>query len=67
MRFWASRNFGGTGEMKNYQMTTVSKYMALLDSELTTREKTIKASVERYLYRAKKARSNANLLDALLA
>ena len=48
-------------------MTTVSKYVELLDSELTNKEKTIKASIEKYLYRARKARVNENLLDKLLA
>lgn len=57
----------GTGEMKNYQMTTVNKYVELLDKNLTQKEKTIKSAVERYLYRTKKARANAELLENLLA
>jgi hypothetical protein len=53
--------------MKNYQMTTVNKYVELLDKSLTQKEKTIKSAVEKYLYRTKKARANAELLENLLA
>lgn len=52
--------------MKNYQMTTVNSYIELLDNELTNKEKTIKASIEKYLHRTRKARSNAKLLENLL-
>ncbi len=53
--------------MKNYQMITVNKYVELLDNSLTQKEKTIKSAVERYLYRVKKSRANAELLEDLLA
>lgn len=53
--------------MKNYQMTTVSKYVELLDKELNKKEKIIKASIDKYLHRARKARVNADILDELLA
>ena len=53
--------------MKNYQLTTVSKYIELLDSNLTPSEKAIKKAVDKYLYKAQKARNNAKILDYLLA
>ncbi len=55
-----------TGEMKNYQLTTVNKYIELLDSDLTESEKTIKKAIDKYLYKAQKARANAKILDYLL-
>jgi len=53
--------------MKNYQMTTVNKYIELLDNSLTQKEKTIKSAIEKYLYRIKKARANAQLLENLIS
>ena len=53
--------------MKNYQLTTVNKYIELLDSDLTESEKAIKKTIDKYLYKAqKKARANAKILDYLL-
>lgn len=53
--------------MKNYQMTTVVKYIDILDNELSNKERHIKNSVEKYLHRIRKASTNANILDKLLA
>lgn len=53
--------------MKNYQLTTVNKYIELLDSDLTESEKAIKKAIDKYLYKAQKARANAKILDYLLA
>lgn len=50
----------------NYQMTTVVKYLELLDKEDSSDEKVIKASVEKYLHR-NKAKKNASVLSELLA
>ncbi|MBO6257596.1 hypothetical protein J6N69_06130 [bacterium] len=53
--------------MKNYQLTTVNKYIELLDNNVSSEESNIIDAVEKYLYKAKKARANAEILDFLLA
>lgn len=50
-----------------YQMTTVYKYAQLLEDDLSAKEKSIKAAVEKYLSKARKANYNADLLNELLA
>lgn len=50
-----------------YQMTTVYKYAQLLENDLTSKEKSVKAAVEKYLSKARKANINADLLEELLA
>jgi hypothetical protein len=50
-----------------YQMTTVYKYAQLLENDLSTKEKSIKSAVEKYLSKARKANVNADLLEELLA
>ena len=56
--------------MKDYQMTTVCKYVELLDEEMSPKSKQIKYAAEQYLAKMRqrrKANSNANLLELLLA
>ena len=60
------------GKMKNsnYQMVTVNEYIKMLDDEvkyLDTDAKEIRASVEKYLLKARRAQTNAKILEALLA
>ncbi len=55
---------------KDYQMTTVCKYVELLDEEMSPKSKQIKYAAEQYLAKmrqSRKANSNANLLELLLA
>jgi hypothetical protein len=55
---------------KNYQMVTVHEYIKMLDNEVTyldTDAKDIRASVNRYLLSARRAQTNAKILEALLA
>ena len=54
----------------NYQMVTVNEYVKLLDDEvkyLDTDTKEIRASVEKYLLKVRRAQTNAKILEALLA
>lgn len=54
----------------NYQMITVKEYVNMLDDEvkyLDDEAKQIKASVEKYLLNARRAQTNAKILEALLA
>lgn len=54
----------------NYQMVTVNEYVNMLDNEVTYLDndaKEIKASVEKYLLKARRAQTNAKILEALLA
>lgn len=54
----------------NYQMVTVHEYMKMLDSEVTyldDQAKEIKARVNKYLLNARRAQTNAKILEALLA
>lgn len=54
----------------NYQMITVNEYVKLLDDEvkyLDTDAKEIRASVERYLLKVRRAQTNAKILEMLLA
>ena len=60
------------GKMRNnnYQMITVKDYVNMLDNEVTYLDKEakqIRASVEKYLLRARRAQTNAKILEALLA
>ena len=54
----------------NYQMVTVNEYVKLLDDEvkyLDADAKEIRASVEKYLLKVRRAQTNAKILEALLA
>ena len=54
----------------NYQMVTVNEYVKLLDDEVKYLEsdaKEIRANVEKYLLRVRRAQTNAKILEALLA
>lgn len=54
----------------NYQMITVKEYVNMLDNEVTyldTEAKQIKASLEKYLLKARRAQTNAKILETLLA
>ncbi len=54
----------------NYQMVTVNEYVKLLDDEvkyLDSDAKEIRANVEKYLLRVRRAQTNAKILEALLA
>lgn len=54
----------------NYEMVTVNEYIKMLDDEvkyLDTDAKEIKAAVEKYLLKARRAQTNAKILEALLA
>ncbi|MBQ8458774.1 hypothetical protein IJ541_01580 [bacterium] len=54
----------------NYQMVTVQEYVNMLDKEVTYLDndaKEIKASVEKYLLNARRAATNAKILETLLA
>ena len=53
----------------NYQMVTVNEYVKLLDDEvkyLDSDAKEIRANVEKYLLRVRRAQTNAKILEALL-
>jgi len=55
--------------MKNYQMITVKEYVDMLDSEvkyIDTDAKELRKSLEKYLLAAKRAATNAKILEALL-
>ena len=54
----------------NYQMVTVHEYIKMLDNEVTYLDKVakeIRASVNKYLLNARRAQTNAKILEALLA
>ena len=54
----------------NYQMVTVHEYIKMLDNEVTYLDKDakeIRASVNKYLLNARRAQTNAKILEALLA
>lgn len=54
----------------NYQMITVREYVSMLDHEVTyvdTDAKELKASVEKYLLKTRRAQTNAKLLEELLS
>ncbi len=60
------------GKMKNsnYEMVTVNEYVKMLDNEvkyIDTDAKEIRATVEKYLLKARRAQTNAKILEALLA
>ena len=53
----------------NYQMITVKEYVNMLDNEVTyldTDAKELKASVEKYLIKVRRAQTNAKILESLL-
>ena len=50
-----------------YQMTTVYKYLELLDKDLKPEEKKISLNAERYLLDLRRSRKNADILEKLLA
>ena len=53
----------------NYQMITVKEYVNMLDNEVTyldTDAKELKASVEKYLIKIRRAQTNAKILESLL-
>ena len=52
---------------KEYQMTTVYKYLELLDNDLTPEDKKISLNAERYLSLMRKNRTNVQILEKLLA
>ncbi len=54
----------------NYQMITVDEYIKMLDNEvqyLDNDARQIRASIERYLLKKRRAQTNAKILEALLA
>ncbi len=54
----------------NYEMVTVNEYVKMLDNEvkyIDTDAKEIRATVEKYLLKARRAQTNAKILEALLA
>lgn len=54
---------------KNYQMVTVREYIKMLDNEvvyLDNDAKEIRASINKYLLNARRAQTNAKILEALL-
>ena len=55
---------------KDYQMITLHEYVKMLDSEVTyldSEAKEIRSRVEKYLLSARRAATNAKILEALLA
>ena len=60
------------GKMKNqaYQMVTVCEYLNLLDHEgkyIDDNAQALQASVEKYLLSMRRAKTNAKILESLLA
>ncbi len=56
--------------MKNYQMVTVKEYLDMIDNEVTYLDadaKELRSSLEKYLLSARRAATNAKILEALLA
>lgn len=54
----------------SYQTVTVKEYVNMLDKEvkyLNNDAKEIKANVEKYLMQARRAQTNAKILESLLA
>lgn len=54
----------------NYQMITVKEYVNMLDNEITylhTDAKELKANVEKYLLKIRRAQTNAKILENLLS
>ena len=55
---------------KNYQMVTVHEYINMLDNEvkyIDSDANAIKESVNKYLIKARRAQTNAKILETLLA
>ena len=55
---------------KDYQMITVCEYVKMLDNEITyidDEAKDVKKRVEKYLLSARRAATNAKILEILLA
>lgn len=53
----------------NYQMITLHEYVKMLDNESKADDTTqkLKENVEKYFLRARRAQTNAKILEALLA
>lgn len=51
---------------KDYQMTTVYKYIEMLDNELSPEEKKVRKSAEKYLLQNRKNNVNAIILEQML-
>ncbi len=54
----------------SYQMITVKEYVNMLDDEVTYLDadaKELKASVEKYLLKIRRAQTNAKILETLLS
>lgn len=57
-------------EKQEYQMTTVVKYVEMLDNDLNKKDEQIQSAAELYLKKMRKLRKdmqNAHLLEMLLA
>jgi hypothetical protein len=55
---------------KNYEMITVNEYVKLLDNDvkyLNNDANEIRANIEKYLLKIRRAQTNAKILEALLA
>lgn len=53
----------------NYQMISVKEYVEMLDNEVTFLDsdaKELRASIEKYMLAARRATTNAKILEALL-
>jgi hypothetical protein len=59
----------GKMNKSNYQMITLHDYVKMLDSEGKANDATqkLKENVEKYFLRARRAQTNAKILEALLA
>jgi hypothetical protein len=59
----------GKMNKSNYQMITLHEYVKMLDNESKADDSTqkLKENVEKYFLRARRAQTNAKILEALLA
>ncbi|MBP3821170.1 hypothetical protein J6G99_05945 [bacterium] len=51
---------------RDYEMTTVYKYVELLENDLKPEEKKIRNAAENYLSKMRRADKNAQILELLL-
>jgi hypothetical protein len=52
----------------NYQMITLHEYVKMLDKEEAKNDtQKLKGNIEKYILKARKAQTNAKILEALLA
>ena len=51
---------------QDYEMTTVCKYVELLENDLTPNEKKVRNAAENYLLKMRRADTNAQILEMLL-